>query len=73
MRRITVSVKPNAKRESVTREGDRFDVRVAAPAKQGYANAQLIMLLAEHLDVPKSSLRIIRGTTGRTKVVEIDG
>ena len=44
---------------------------VTEPPEDGRANAALIELLAEHFDVPKRALRIVRGHTGRQKVVEV--
>jgi uncharacterized protein YggU (UPF0235/DUF167 family) len=47
--------------------------RVRAAPEDGKANAALIALLAESLDVPKSAVRIASGTTARLKRVEIAG
>jgi uncharacterized protein YggU (UPF0235/DUF167 family) len=43
--------------------------RVAAPPANGAANAALLRLLAEVLDLPRSRLAIIAGATGRHKRV----
>jgi len=47
--------------------------RVRAVPEDGKANAALMALLAASLDVPKSSVRIASGATGRLKRVEIAG
>lgn len=47
-------------------------VRVAAPAEGGKANAAVIALAAKALGVPKSALTIVRGETGRDKLLRID-
>jgi uncharacterized protein len=47
--------------------------RVRAAPENGKANAALIALLAEVLDVPKSAVRIASGATGRLKRMEIAG
>jgi uncharacterized protein len=44
---------------------------VAAPPERGRANEALVQLLAGALDVPRSSVRVVAGQTGRAKVVEI--
>ena len=44
---------------------------VPEPPEDGRANEAVIELLAEHFDVPKGSLRIVRGHTSRQKVIEI--
>jgi uncharacterized protein YggU (UPF0235/DUF167 family) len=45
---------------------------VAAPPERGRANEALVELLAGALDVPRSSVRVVAGQTGRAKVVEIE-
>jgi uncharacterized protein YggU (UPF0235/DUF167 family) len=47
--------------------------RVAAPAVDGAANEALIRLLADALGVPRRDVRLVSGTTGRTKLVAVDG
>jgi uncharacterized protein len=47
--------------------------RVAAPAVDGAANQALLRLLADALDVPRRDLRLVAGTTARTKVIAVDG
>ncbi len=71
--RLTVKVKPGAKKEgiSITPDGS-LEVRVSAPPEKGKANERLIELLAEHFGVAKSRISIVSGHTQRQKVVEID-
>jgi uncharacterized protein len=47
-------------------------VRVAAPPERGRANEALVELLAAMLEVPRGSVRVVAGGTGRAKVVEVD-
>jgi uncharacterized protein YggU (UPF0235/DUF167 family) len=47
-------------------------VRVAAPPERGRANDAVVGLLAEVLEVPSSSVRVVGGQRGRAKVVEVD-
>jgi len=71
--RIWVTVKPRAKKEEVRKTDDgQYMVSVHAPPQKGKANKALIELLANYFSVPKSSVRIIRGQTGRKKLIEID-
>jgi len=51
--------------------GDALKLRIAAPAVDNKANAALIEFLSETLGVPRSSITIRHGATGRSKVVEI--
>ena len=66
--KITVLVKPNAKKESVTVSDGVYVVRVNAPPVEGAANERVIELLAEHLDRPKSSIQLVHGHRSRRKV-----
>jgi uncharacterized protein YggU (UPF0235/DUF167 family) len=50
-----------------------LQARVAAPAVGGAANAALIHLLADELDVARSSVQMIAGATGRNKLIVVDG
>jgi uncharacterized protein YggU (UPF0235/DUF167 family) len=47
--------------------------RVAAPAVDGAANRSLLRLIANELGVPRGSVRLVAGATGRTKVLAVDG
>jgi uncharacterized protein len=72
-RKIWLTVKPQAKRESVTELAEnQYSVAVRAPATDGKANARLIELLAEHFHTAKSHVRILRGQSARKKLLEID-
>jgi hypothetical protein len=69
-----VRVQPGAARDEVVGlEEGVLRVRVAAPPVKGRANAALVALLARTLGVSKGSIAILRGATGRTKVLSIEG
>jgi hypothetical protein len=70
--RVTVTVRPNARRSRVEAgPGGTLRVAVAAPAREGRANAALIDLLAEYFDVSRSKIQILHGASSRHKVVEV--
>ena len=46
-------------------------VRLAAPPVAGQANAALARFLGRALDVPPSSITIVRGASGREKVLRL--
>ena len=48
-------------------------VRVMAPAVDGAANAALIRLLADELEIARRDLQIVAGATSRQKLVVVDG
>jgi uncharacterized protein (TIGR00251 family) len=72
--RFEVHAKPRAKKSRVIgAKGDALEVSLAAPPVDGAANDELVRLLAEVLDVPRRQVTIARGTSSRTKLVEVSG
>lgn len=72
--RLSVKVKPRASRSRVLQvSGLELEASLAAPPVDGAANAELLRLLSEALDVPKSTIRLVLGETSRQKVVEVVG
>jgi uncharacterized protein (TIGR00251 family) len=73
--RLTVRVQPRASRNEVT----GFDadgvlkVRVTAPPADGQANEAVERAIADALGIGRTSVKIVRGATARSKVVEITG
>ena len=51
------------------RHGDALKIKLTAPPVEGAANKMCITFLAQHLGLPKSSLEIVSGHTGRTKLI----
>ena len=72
--RIEVRAKPRAKKSAIVgvREG-ALEVAIAARPVDGAANAELVNVLAEALEVPRSSVRIVRGEGGRNKLIAVLG
>ena len=71
---IEVRVIPRAGRSEVagTRDGALL-VRLNAPPVDGAANADLIVLLADTLEVPRRNVTITAGATSRRKRVKVVG
>ncbi len=70
---LTITVKPNSKREGVEKMLDgSYKVSVNAPPVDGKANEAVIRLLAKHFSVSKSTIQMVRGKTGKKKIVVID-
>jgi len=68
--RITVDVKPKAKKDSLeVISEDHFMVRVRAPASKGKANVAVIKLLKKHLGKP---VLIISGHTSSRKIFIVE-
>ncbi len=48
-------------------------MRVVAAPEHGKANGALLVLLAETLALPRSSVRLVSGGASRDKIVELTG
>ena len=77
--RLAVRLTPNAGRNvvegiDIAADGEAFlKARVTAVPEDGKANKALILLIADTLRRPKSSISIISGETARKKILRIDG
>ena len=69
--RLAIRVTPGARVEGIELGPDKLLVRLRAKPQDGAANAALLTLLAEALDVPPSSLELLRGATSREKLVQL--
>ena len=69
---IDVYVQPKARMARIVGlHGDRLKVALRQPPEGGKANLELVALLAELLQVPKSSIELLRGATSRQKTLRI--
>ncbi len=73
---LRIKVTPKAKVARIKKEtapdgSALYKVYVTAVAEDGKANEAVIKLLAEALDIPKSSLVITRGLANRDKTIQI--
>lgn len=65
---------PGARRAGlVGRLGDRWKVRVSAPAEDGRANRAVCELLADSLGIAPAHVRVVAGAASRDKLVEVSG
>jgi uncharacterized protein (TIGR00251 family) len=72
--RFAVRVTPRASRAAITGvHAGALKVSLTAPPVEGAANAALIELLADALDVPKRAVRIEHGDHNRQKTISIEG
>jgi hypothetical protein len=70
--KITVMVKPNARKDEVVlRDDGVYVVKVSVPPIEGRANERLIEVLASHFKKPKRAIEIRVGSRGKHKIVEI--
>lgn len=71
---FAVKVQPRARKNAITGTvGDAVKLALTAPPVEGRANKAVIQFLAEVLEIPRASVTIASGETGRNKVVRIGG
>jgi uncharacterized protein (TIGR00251 family) len=68
---LTLRVQPRASRDQLLIDGERLRVRITAPPVDGAANAHLLRFLAGEFGIATSRASLVRGTTGRDKVVRV--
>jgi uncharacterized protein (TIGR00251 family) len=70
--RVFVQITPNAKKSEIIGVlDDALKIKLQAQPIEGKANEALVRFLADLLEVPKSSVAITHGHTGRRKTIEI--
>ena len=70
---LHIKVKPNSKNDEIIREADgTLKVKIKAPATEGKANKYLVGYLADVLDIPKSKITLVKGTTNQHKTLDIE-
>jgi uncharacterized protein (TIGR00251 family) len=73
MRTIQVKVKPNARVSELEAQPDgTWIARLKSPPVDGKANAELLVLIAEHFGVRKSAVSLKSGASARMKLIQID-
>ena len=71
--KFKIIVKPNARKNEVTRNADgMLVIRVAVPPIEGKANEKVIEVLSEYLNKPKRSVSIVSGFKGKNKIIEVE-
>lgn len=70
--KIIVQVRPRSSQAKIEKiDEGQYQVWVHATPEQGKANREMLALLADRLQVAKSSVRIVIGKTAREKLVEV--
>ena len=71
---FALRVQPRSSRNAIAGVvGDAVKLSITAPPVDGKANQAVIEFLAELFRVPKSSIAIVSGETGRNKVIAVRG
>jgi uncharacterized protein (TIGR00251 family) len=59
--------------EVIDASGDRLRVRIATPAIEGKANAELLRMIARLFGVRRSAVSLVRGDRSREKTLWVAG
>ncbi|HAJ57745.1 MAG TPA: hypothetical protein DCL35_08315 [Candidatus Omnitrophica bacterium] len=68
---VDVKVIPKSSRNLIKQEAARLKAYLTVAPEKGKANQALIELIAEHYNVKKSQVRIVKGARSALKVVSI--
>jgi uncharacterized protein (TIGR00251 family) len=67
-----VKVQARARKAAIERlSPEEFRIKVTAPPVRGAANREVIKQLARYLDVPPSSVEIVKGKTSTQKLLAV--
>ena len=73
MTTLKIKVKPYAKTSGLQQQPDQtWLAQLKSPPVDGKANAELLALVAQHFQCPKSAVRIVSGGAGRMKWVRVE-
>ena len=70
---LAVRVTPGAAADRIAVTDGKVRIHVTAPPDRGKANKAAIALVAGALGVPKSAVTLVRGATGREKLLLVTG
>lgn len=69
---LHLHVQPGAKKSEIAgRHGDALKIRIAAPPREGEANAALIRFVAELFSVPHRRIALESGAGSRQKTIRV--
>jgi uncharacterized protein (TIGR00251 family) len=72
--RFAVYIQPRASRTEIAgTHAGAIKIRIAAPPVENAANRALVDFIAQQLGVAKGRVRIVSGSTGRRKLLEVEG
>ena len=70
---LEVKVKPRSRTSGLEQLPDgTWVARLKSPPVDGKANAELVKLIAERFQCPRSSVSIRTGASGRLKIIRVD-
>ena len=69
-----IKVLPRSSKNEIVGElpDGTLKIKLKAPPVDGEANTELIKFLSKQWKIPKSKIKILKGKTSKTKLVQID-
>ena len=69
---LKIKAFPNSKENIINRKScDKLEVHVRAKPERGLANSAIIALVAEFFNCSAKEIRLIKGHTGRSKIIDV--
>ena len=68
---IRIKIVPNSSKNDIIVDGDLVKVKVTAQPVENKANKALIEFLSKKINIPKSSIEIVKGLTSKEKTLLI--
>lgn len=69
---IKLRVHPDSKKDAVERrKPDHYEVWTRAAAQRGEANKAVLALMGKALGVPPGRIRLVKGATSPSKIIEV--
>ena len=69
---FNIRVTPHARQNKVVESDGVLRVYTTVAPENGRANTAVIELLSDYFDVPKTRIKVLKGLTGRDKVVTVE-
>jgi len=69
--KLNIKVTPKSSRREFVKKDGQLKAYLRSAPEKGKANKELIDLIAKEYKIPKSSVVIVSGLTGRNKIVEV--
>ena len=66
---IGLKIRPNSAKNEIIKSDDGIKVKITAQPVDGKANKALIEFLSKEFKIPKTSVEIVKGLTGKDKTV----
>lgn len=71
---LRVRVTPNSSKNAIALgTGERLEIKLTSPPKEGKANEHLVKFLGKRLGVAPSCITIVRGRSSRDKILLVRG